>query len=129
MEDNIMSLLDVLENASCGDPFECPFDMYGKNGDGKYGCFAKFPNGDPNEEDHGCIAHQAAQIIKEIKVSLDLLKEQKGKWIEYPECLKYDGANSDDYIVCSACKHVFNIIDNCTEEFDYCPHCGAKMDS
>lgn len=61
----------------------------------------------------------------------ELLKEQGTKeahWIEYPECLKYDGAYSNDQIVCSACKHVFCIIDNCTEEFDYCPHCGAKME-
>ena len=57
-----------------------------------------------------------------------LLKEQEAKWIEYPECLAYDGAYSDIHIVCSACKHVFSIIDNCTEEFDYCPHCGAKME-
>jgi L-ribulose-5-phosphate 3-epimerase UlaE len=58
---------------------------------------------------------------------LSLLKEQEAKWIEYPECLAYDGAYSDSHIVCSACKHVFDIMDNCTEEFDYCPHCGAKM--
>ena len=49
------------------------------------------------------------------------------EWIEYPECLAYDGAYSDSHIVCSACKHVFSTMDNCTEEFDYCPHCGAKM--
>lgn len=57
-----------------------------------------------------------------------LLKERDAEWIEYPECLAYDGAYSDSHIVCSACKHVFSIMDNCTEEFDYCPHCGAKMD-
>ncbi len=59
---------------------------------------------------------------------LSLLKEQEAEWIEYPECLAYDGAYSDSNIVCSACKHVFSIMDNCTEEFDYCPHCGAKME-
>ena len=57
----------------------------------------------------------------------DLLKKQDAEWIEYPECLAYDGAYSDSHIVCSACKHVFSTMDNCTEEFDYCPHCGAKM--
>ena len=50
-----------------------------------------------------------------------------GNWIEYPKCLAYDGAYDDSWIVCSSCKHPFNIIDNCAEEFDYCPHCGAKM--
>lgn len=59
--------------------------------------------------------------------ALELLKEQEAEWIEYPECLVYDGAYFDSHIVCSACKHVFSIMDNCTEEFDYCPHCGAKM--
>ena len=50
-----------------------------------------------------------------------------GEWIEYPDCLRYEGAYADDQIVCSACHHVFSIMDNCTEEFDFCPHCGADM--
>ena len=50
-----------------------------------------------------------------------------GRWIGYPECLGYDGAYSDDHIVCSNCKSVWSIIDNDTERFDYCPTCGAKM--
>lgn len=63
--------------------------------------------------------------------AIALLREQPeqkhGHWIEYPKCLEYDGALDDTYIVCSACEHVFNVIDNCTELFDYCPKCGAKM--
>ena len=51
-----------------------------------------------------------------------------GRWVEYPECLEYDGAMCDDHIMCSYCKAVWNIIDNDTERFDYCPHCGAKME-
>ena len=51
-----------------------------------------------------------------------------GRWIEYPLCLGYDGAYSDDHIVCSSCKSVWSIIDNDTERFDFCPACGAKMD-
>ena len=73
------------------------------------------------EENHFWELQNAAQEAAE------LLKEQEAEWIEYPECLGYDGANCDSHIVCSACKHVFSIMDNCTEEFDYCPHCGAKM--
>lgn len=122
-----MSLLDVLENASCGDPFECPFDMYGKNGDGKYGCFARFPNGDPNEEDHGCIAHQAAQIIKEIKVSLELLKEQEAKtghWIQSnPKFVSAKATGGSRMSTCSNCGKWGR------KSFSFCPHCGAKMDS
>lgn len=51
-----------------------------------------------------------------------------GRWIEYPLCLGYVGAYSEDHIVCSNCKTVWSIIDNDTERFDYCPNCGAKMD-
>ena len=51
-----------------------------------------------------------------------------GRWIGYPECLGYENAYCDEHIVCSECKEVWNIIDNCAETFDYCPHCGAKMD-
>jgi hypothetical protein len=54
-------------------------------------------------------------------------EQRKGKWIEYPDCLRYEGAYSDDHIVCSDCGHVFSILDNCTEEFDFCPNCGAEM--
>lgn len=50
-----------------------------------------------------------------------------GRWIEYPLCLGYVGAYSEDHIVCSNCKSVWSIIDNDTERFDYCPACGAKM--
>lgn len=34
----------------------------------------------------------------------------------------------NDFISCSACKTEFNIYDNCTELFKYCPNCGAKME-
>ena len=54
-------------------------------------------------------------------------ERKTGEWIEYPDCLQYEGAYADDQIVCSECHHVFSILDNCTEEFDFCPHCGADM--
>lgn len=54
-------------------------------------------------------------------------ERKKGEWVEYPDCLRYEGAYADDQISCSACHHTFNIMDNCTEEFDFCPHCGADM--
>ena len=52
---------------------------------------------------------------------------KKGEGIEYPDCLGYEDAYSDDHIVCSVCGHVYSICNNCTEEFDFCPHCGADM--
>ena len=54
-------------------------------------------------------------------------ERKKGQWIEYPDCLGYEDAYSDDHIVCSVCGHVYSICNNCTEEFDFCPHCGADM--
>ena len=33
-----------------------------------------------------------------------------------------------DDIVCSECKTYWNVFDDCTETFKYCPNCGAKMD-
>lgn len=54
--------------------------------------------------------------------------ERRGAWIGHPECLRFDGAYSDDHIVCSECMEVFSILDNDTERFKYCPNCGARMD-
>ena len=60
--------------------------------------------------------------------AIEILKQRIGHWIEYPEALAYDNVFDDSFIVCSVCKHAFNMIDNCTEEFDYCPCCGSRMD-
>jgi len=57
-------IIDALESAGCYDGFDCPFGMYGQNDKGRWGCFAKYPNGDPNEKNQGCIAHQAARLLK-----------------------------------------------------------------
>jgi len=53
---------------------------------------------------------------------------KKGKWVGYPECLKYINAYADDHIVCSNCEECFSILENDCERFNYCPNCGAKMD-
>ena len=45
-----------------------------------------------------------------------------GRW----EQIGYDKAM--DRISCSVCKEYWNICDNDTETFNYCPNCGAKMD-
>lgn len=41
---------------------------------------------------------------------------------------KWDFVQLDDCIICSECKSSWNVLDNCTETFNYCPNCGAKMD-
>jgi len=60
----------------------------------------------------------------------ETLKEAKpvkhGRWIDFPECLEYDGALDEDYFVCSECHHVWNTMDNCAETFRCCPNCGSK---
>ena len=50
-----------------------------------------------------------------------------GRWIEYPDCLKYPNAYADDHIVCSVCEECFSILDNDTARFWFCPHCGADL--
>lgn len=50
-----------------------------------------------------------------------------GRWIEYPDCLKYPNAYADDHIVCSVCEECFSVLDNDTARFWFCPHCGADM--
>lgn len=57
-------IIEILENAECSDGFACPFNMYGENRDEKWGCFAEYPDGDGTKESQGCIAHQAARLLK-----------------------------------------------------------------
>lgn len=47
-------------------------------------------------------------------------KQIEGEWIQ--QMRPYE-----DEIECSVCNEWFNILDNCTEKFDFCPNCGAKM--
>ena len=71
---------------------------------------------------------QLAQIGKKPGDSMSNVKwVAHGEWIGYPECLKYPNAYADDHIVCSVCEQCFSILDNCAEQFDFCPHCGADM--
>jgi hypothetical protein len=60
--------------------------------------------------------------------TVDAEPVKHGEWIGFPERLEYENAFCDEHIVCSECHHVWNVIDNCTEEFKYCPNCGARMD-
>ena len=47
-------------------------------------------------------------------------KQSEGKWEQ--QLRPYE-----DEIVCSVCGANFNVIDNCTEKFNHCPNCGARM--
>lgn len=70
------------------------------------------------------------RIISEIAAlkPVDAEPVKYGRWICFPECLEYEGALDTDYIVCSECHHVWNVIDNCTETFKCCPNFGSRMD-
>ena len=69
-----------------------------------------------------------AVSIAFVTPAADVAEVRHGRWIGFPECLKYPNAYSDDHIICSVCEECFNFLDNDTERFDFCPHCGAKMD-
>jgi hypothetical protein len=51
----------------------------------------------------------------------DVVERKRGEWVQ----IGYDDLM--DRITCSCCKEYFSIIDNCTEEFNFCPNCGADM--
>lgn len=54
--------------------------------------------------------------ITELLPSVEL---KHGEWIEEHEI--------QDYLVCPFCDVHFNMCDNDTEWFNYCPNCGADM--
>lgn len=79
---------------------------------------------------------KAVDELPEIKIDEGYIEElerkanesrPKGKWIEYPDCLKYDGALLGEDFVCSNCEAVWSAIDNEGERFKFCPNCGADM--
>ena len=54
--------------------------------------------------------------VKDIMEYIEAEPMKHGHWIE-----------KDDECECPFCGKAWNYIDNCTETFDYCPNCGAKM--
>lgn len=75
-------------------------------------------------EENKVLIQKCDKLIKEKGADVQPVKH--GRWIDFPECLEYDGALDEEYIVCSECHHVWNTIDNCAETFRYCPNCGSK---
>ncbi|MFA5675425.1 MAG: hypothetical protein WDA65_02785 [Christensenellales bacterium] len=51
--------------------------------------------------------------------TIDAVPVVRGEWIENP---------TKDSILCSYCHADWNLFDNDTYRFCYCPNCGAKMD-
>ena len=71
-------------------------------------------------------AHDCAENIRSIPTA-DVRPVARGRWIEFPAALTYKDEYCDTHIVCSACEAVFDIMDNDTERFYFCPNCGAMM--
>ena len=63
--------------------------------------------------------------IKELKMilkcvpTIDAVPVVRGEWIENP---------TKDSVLCSYCHADWNLFDNDTYRFCYCPNCGAKME-
>lgn len=79
-------------------------------------------------KDGNMIPWEGKDVFAKIRELPTFQQEQPtGHWIDYPECLRYDGAFSDDHHVCSECLAVFSHMDNCMEDWKCCPACGAVM--
>ena len=55
--------------------------------------------------------------VEELKEVME--KQVASKWIECPYA---------DLIMCPSCNAEFSTIDNCTEQFEYCPKCGKRLE-
>lgn len=73
----------------------------------------------------GEAADKIEQLQRAYMRAFERARKNRMRWIEYPECLGWDGAYSEDHIVCSSCGAVFNIMDNEADRFNCCPVCGA----
>ena len=64
---------------------------------------------------------RVAKFFEALAFAMDVLEKQHvGEWNQ--RLRPYE-----DEIECSACGAIFNVLDNCTEKFHFCPNCGAKM--
>jgi hypothetical protein len=54
----------------------------------------------------------------ECMTAADVVPAVRGEWIEH-----------EDEMECPQCGYFWNYCDNDTERFNYCPNCGAKMES
>lgn len=61
--------------------------------------------------------YRALGTVEELKEARE--KQASEKWVECPY---------EDLIMCPSCNAEFSTIDNCTEQFDYCPKCGKRLE-
>lgn len=88
---------------------------------------------------HG-IADMAKSALLEVLHNMPTIEERKkGEWIEDADTFykavneKGGGVNEDtpyfteDDVACSECLMLFNVLENRTDIFSFCPNCGADM--
>ena len=66
---------------------------------------------------HGCGLLEDVICEVDAQTAADVAPVVHGRWLD-----------GDDYMFCSKCGMQWNYCDNDTQDFNYCPHCGAKMD-
>ena len=76
-------------------------------------------NKKPAENFVSVIQYHTVKEMVNSSPTVDAVEVVHGRWYE----VQYI-----DKIACSVCGQHWSIIDNCTETFNYCPNCGAKMD-
>lgn len=52
-------------------------------------------------------------------VEVNKYKQKDVEWVE-----EYPGS---DNVICKGCGSIWNVLDNCVEEFVFCPKCGGKI--
>lgn len=117
-------------------PYGCPFRYY----DHSINQFINRFQGMTEEETKGWFKGADHQARRQW-----LLEKERDRFVqseEYRNCVKHDLPNEvqdnkdkwidhtlrqGDNIECPFCHKTWNVIDNCTETFDYCPGCGKKL--
>ena len=68
-----------------------------------------------------CTSYMASDVLK----LLEKLKPKTGHWVEHEDY------NLDTYYDCSVCGESWTTIEGTPWQngMNYCPHCGAKMDT
>ena len=76
---------------------------------------------------YGCdseaYCYELEDMLKKLAHYEDL--EEQGRLIEQKHC--YCKSVDFNKIMCSECNHIWNIMNNEVENFNYCPNCGAKI--
>ena len=69
--------------------------------------------------DSGCwIRYKMFENHLDMAPTADAVPVVRGEWIEH-----------EDEMECPQCGYFWNYCDNDTERFNFCPNCGAKMES